>query len=123
MTTEVKLLLKNSVKYDIVLGICISIILYCFFGTNISLIYLFGLAVSIANFLVSGIILDKNLNGVTTIPKIICPLSYIIRIVCVALFAMLFAKNLFYLLTYLGGFISHFPIIIFSWIRSRKGSE
>ena len=102
MTTEVKLLLKNSVKYDIVLGICISIILYCFFGTNISLIYLFGLAVSIANFLVSGIILDKNLNGVTT---------------------MLFAKNLFYLLTYLGGFISHFPIIIFSWIRSRKGSE
>ena len=115
MTTEVKLLLKNSVKYDIVLGICISIILYCFFGTNISLIYLFGLAVSIANFLVSGIILDKNLNGVTTIPKI--------RILCVALFAMLFAKNLFYLLTYLGGFISHFPIIIFSWIRSRKGSE
>ena len=109
MTTEVKLLLKNSVKYDIVLGICISIILYCFFGTNISLIYLFGLAVSIANFLVSGIILDKNLNGVTTIPKIIFP--------------MLFAKNLFYLLTYLGGFISHFPIIIFSWIRSRKGSE
>ena len=120
MTTEVKLLLKNSVKYDIVLGICISIILYCFFGTNISLIYLFGLAVSIANFLVSGIILDKNLNGVTTI---IFPLSYIIRILCVALFAMLFAKNLFYLLTYLGGFISHFPIIIFSWIRSRKGSE
>ena len=119
MTTEVKLLLKNSVKYDIVLGICISIILYCFFGTNISLIYLFGLAVSIANFLVSGIILDKNLNGVTTIPKIIFPLSYIIRILCVALFA----KNLFYLLTYLGGFISHFPIIIFSWIRSRKGSE
>lgn len=123
MTTEVKLLLKNSVKYDVVLGICISIILYCFFGKNVSLIYLFGLAISVANFLISGIILDKSLNGVDAIPKLLFPLSYVIRILCIALFAMLFANNLFYLLTYLGGFISHFPIIIFSWIRSRKGSE
>lgn len=123
MTTEMKLFLKNSVKYDIILGVCISIILFCFFGKNIAFIYFLGLIVSVINFLLSGVILDKNLNSTSRIFKILFPFSYVARIACVAFIAILFAKEVSYLIAYLGGFISHFPIIIFSWIRRQKGSE
>lgn len=123
MTTEIKLFLKNSVKYDIILGLSVSIILYAFFGENIAFIYFFGLIVSIINFILSGVILDKSLNGTSSILKFIFPVTYVARIACVAFIAIIFAKEISYLISYLGGFISHFPIIIFSWIRKQKGSE
>ena len=123
MTKELKIILKNVVKYDVALGTCISIILFCFLGKNIALIYFFGLFISVINFLLSGVILDKNLNSTSKIFKILFPFSYVARIACVAFIAILFVKEVSYLISYLGGFISHFPIIIFSWIRMQKGSE
>lgn len=123
MTADMKLFLKNSVKYDIIFGLSISIILYLFLGKNIAFIYFFGLVISIINFILSGVVLDKSLNGTSRIIRILFPISYVIRIASVAFIAIIFAKDIFYLIAYLGGFISHFPIIIFSWITKQKGSE
>lgn len=124
MTIEMKLFLKNSVKYDIIFGMIASAVIYVGFGKNVSFIYFFGILVSIINFIVSGVILDKSLNGQSKVFRFLFPISYVIRILCVASIALFFVKDVSYIIAYLGGFISHFPIIIFSFIRmQKKGSE
>lgn len=123
MTNEMRLFLKNSVKFDIIIGVGISIILCMLLGEVIPIIYFLGLGVSVVNFIVSGIILDKSLNSSSKVFKILFPVSFVIRIVCIAFIGLLFSEKLSYLLAYIGGFISHFPISILSWIRRQKGSE
>lgn len=123
MTKEVKLLTKRVIKYDLGIGVILSFLLFMIWGKNIASIYFVGIIIATLNFMISGFILDKSLNSPTSMTKIIFPLSYIVRIFCIVFIALFFAKELSYLLSYLGGYISHFPILTFYWIKKQKGSD
>lgn len=123
MTKEVELLIKRVMKYDLGIGVILSLALFIILGQNIASIYFLGIIVAIANFGLSGIILDKGLNKSNSKFKILFPISYIMRIFCIVFIALFFIKKLPYLLSYLGGYISHFPILTFYWIKNQKGSD
>lgn len=123
MDRYVKLFLNGLIKNGLILGISVSIILYLFTDSIITSIYLFGLIIGIVNFSLSGFILDKNINSKKTTKKILFPITYIIRIGIIALIGLVFSNKLSTLLAYLAGFISQFPILIFTWKGIKKGSE
>ena len=122
MTEEMKVFISTSIKKDIIFGVIISCFLLAFLGSKISFIFLLGIIIAGANFALSGIILDKSLNGGVS-SRVLITLGTIIRIFIILIIAIPFSSNIMYLLSYLGGFIIHFPILIFSYIRKQKGSE
>lgn len=122
MTKDTRVLLKRSLKYDIIAGLILSSTICLFGRIDIASIYLFGIILASINFCTSGYILDKylNISKASTIVKILLPFSYIARVFIIALVALIFINDLTYLLAYLCGFISHFPILAISYIRNRK---
>lgn len=123
MTKEVELLLKRVIKYDLGIGVILCLLILMILGENAASIYFLGIFIAVVNFTVSGIFLDKSLSKSTFKSKVLFPLSYIMRIFCIAFIALFFTKKLSYLLLYLGGYISHFPILTFCWINKQKGSD
>ena len=88
---------------------------------NTCLIFLLGIMIAMMNFVIRGIILDKSLNAGKR--NVFSVISTFIRISTVIIIALFFANNKYHLLLYLAGFITHFPILIFGWIKSQKGSD
>lgn len=123
MTKEMELLLKGVIKYDLGIGVILSLILFIVLGKDVASIYLLGIIIAVINFWVSGNALDKHLSRGSFNNRFLFPLIYIIRILCITLIAVFLAKELTYLLSYLGGYISHFPILTFYWIKNQKGSD
>ena len=118
MTIEMKALLKLVIKEDILFGSIIALIIF-FINPKGALIFLLGIIIAMLNFVIRGIILDKSLNA----GNVFSVVSTFIRISTVIIIALIFANNKYHLLLYLAGFITHFPIIIFGWIKSQKGSD
>lgn len=120
MTEEMKALLKFIIKEDIIFGVVISLIIAIFYPIG-ALTFLLGITIAMVNFTVSGVILDKSLNAGER--NIFSILSIVFRILIIILIALFLSKNMYNLLLYLAGFITHFPILIFGWIKSQKGSD
>lgn len=120
MTKEMKALLRLTIKEDIIFGVIISLIVSIFYPIG-ALTFLLGIIIAGINFIVSGIILDKSLNAGER--NILSTLSAILRILIIIIIALFLSKNMYNLLLYLAGFITHFPILIFGWIKSQKGSD
>lgn len=118
MTKEMKALLKLIIKADILVGIIIAVLisLVNFKG---SFIFLLGIIIALFNFIFTGIILDKSLNGGRG--SFLYKFTAVARILIIVLIALLFSHNKYYLLLYIAGFLTHFPTLIFSYIRSQKG--
>lgn len=123
MSKEVKLLTKSVIKYDLGIGIILSLLLFMIFGKGISIAFFTGIIIATINFGVSGFVLDRSLNTGNYNTKIVLPISFVVRIFFIAFIALLFVEKLSYLLSYLGGYISHFPILILYWTKTQKGSD
>ena len=123
MTKELKAILKNIVKYDILLGLASTMILFFIGFRKIIPIFILGIMVSIINFIVSAIILDKSLNSCNKLKVILVPLSYFLRIGMVVCIALLFLKNTYCLFAYITGLIIHYPVLAITTIKTQKGSE
>lgn len=122
MTDEMRSLIRLSVKNNAILAVIISFFLLAFLGIKVSFIFLLGIIIAMLNFSLSGIILDKSLNDRVN-SKLLVMLITILRVFIIIIIAIPFFGNIMYLLSYLGGLIIHFPILIFSYIRKQKGSE
>ena len=120
MTREMKALLKLVIKEDILFGLIIALIIFCI-NPKGALIFLLGIMIAMMNFVVKGIILEKSLNAGKR--NVFSLISTFIRISTVIIIALFLANNKYNLLLYLAGFITHFPILIFGWIKSQKGSD
>lgn len=120
MTKEMRALFKLIIKEDLIFGLVITLILF-FINPKNALIFLLGIIIALGNFILRGIILDKSLNAGK--PNIFTIFGDIIRILLIVLLALCFSNNIYSLLSYLAGFIVHFPILIFGWIKSQKGSD
>ena len=119
MTKETKFLLKESSKYNIIIGLCVFIILALLKKANIGAIYFLGLIIATINFCIASIKVDNHLNGKDS-SRATFRLSYIFRIGLIVTISVILSEVSSYLITYILGFISHYPILIISYIRNRE---
>ena len=119
MTTETKFLLTKSSKYNILIGLCVFIVLGLINKVNIGAIYFLGLLIATINFCMASIKMDNHLNGNKN-SKISLRLSYIFRIGLIVTVSVMLSETSSYLIAYILGFISHYPILILSYIRNRE---
>ncbi len=119
MTNETRFLLKESSKYNILIGICVLVALTLFKKSDIGLIYFLGLIIATINFCIASIKVDKHLNN-SSKPRKGFISSYIFRIGLISIFSIVFSDNSYYLISYVLGFISHYPILIVSYLKNRE---
>lgn len=120
MSKEMKRLLFNTARYDLYGGIIFSLILFSSINWTFATIYFLGLMVALINFIVSGKVLEYLLSSNK---GILLPVSYTLRILIIILLAVPFFNNLYQLIAYLVGYLSHFLFLIFSWVKHEKGSD
>ena len=123
MTEEVRNLLNNVAKYDILTGTIIAMILIIFREVFLSFTFFLGLLISLLNFIAASILIDRALNGTDERKKKLLPLTYMTRIAIVVLIALLFSNRLSNILAFLVGFITHYVVLTFTTIKIQKGSE
>lgn len=123
MTKEVKKVLINIAKYDVLCGITFTIFSLFFRKYLLSFIFFLGIITSMINFLASAVITDKVLSGSGESKELLVLTSYTLRIVIVVFIIILFSSELSNLLAFLIGFITHYVILTFATIKVQKGSE
>lgn len=70
--------------------------------------FLMGLIISILNFLISGAVTEKTINSDMSLKGIMLMVSFVMRIVMVAIVGLLLLQNQFNVVFYLIGYISNF---------------
>ncbi|MGL5085934.1 MAG: ATP synthase subunit I [Clostridium sp.] len=121
MNKDVNKFLNEMVKYDLYVGIIISLILSVTITTKFSIIYFIGTIVSMVNFFVSGKITKKRLEKKRG--GVLFSISYFIRHIVVVIVAVPFIFELRNLMAYIVGFLSHFVVLTIYCIKSQKGSD
>ncbi|MDV4151590.1 hypothetical protein R0131_12195 [Clostridium sp. AL.422] len=120
MSKEMKNAIYNMLKYDLVAGFIFVLILSKLFNLKVALIFFLGLIVSFINTSVNGLIIEYSLlKG----KGILLSLSYIVRIMIIILIAVPFINDLFQLLSYISGYLTHFLFVVIYWVKNGKGSD
>lgn len=117
MSKEMNSIFKIMIKYDLVGGIILSIILYYFIDLEIIIIFLLGLLVSLINSLANGLILEYSLNNKK---NVILLLSYFIRIILIITIAIPFIKYQDKIIAYILGYTAHFGFLSIYWLKKWK---
>lgn len=121
MSREIKSLLMILIK-NIILTLAIIIFSMFLIGHAIlGLIFSLGLLVATINFVLSGIIIEKDISNKRKFVKYIFPFSYILRVITVIIIAYPFIYNIEKLLAYILGFISFFIVLIITWVKMQRG--
>lgn len=117
MSKEMNSIFKIMIKYDLVGGIILSIILYYFIDLEIIIIFLLGLLVSLINSLANGSILEYSLNNKK---NVILLVSYFIRITLIITIAIPFIKYQNKIIAYILGYTAHFGFLSIYWLKKWK---
>lgn len=117
MIVEINELQRKVVKYEIFVGVFISILLAVIFSFKVSASYLLGTIVSLANFIMSVYVFNKWLGKKNCYILI----SSLFRVIFVGVMAIPFINNLKLLIAYLLAYIIHL-ICMSSSVVSKKGS-
>lgn len=117
MSKEMNSIHKEVVKYDIYGGIIFSLILFLVTDIKISIIFLFGLALSVINFVITGKIIEKLLIDNKNKYFVII---YVLKIVAIIICAIPFIWELKTILAYMGGYISHFIFLSVYWFKNER---
>ncbi|EOR21314.1 hypothetical protein A500_13780 [Clostridium sartagoforme AAU1] len=120
MSREMNKMVSKLIKYDLMIVFIFALILSILIDLKVALIFALGIVIALLNTIASGLILEYSLKNDK---KTILILSYIIRILIIIIIALPFLNNLIQLITYLIGYILHFAVIIFYWIKTGKGSD
>lgn len=120
MSREMNNLLRKMIKCDLVGGLISALIVSLLVNLQIASIFFMGILVALVNFLVSGIILEYSL---IRDKKLLIIMSYFIKIIVIVCLALPFMYNLQKLIAYVGGYISHFILLTFYWLKNEKGSD
>lgn len=120
MSREMKNIISNMMKYDLIAGFIFVLILYYFFNLKVALIFFLGLMISLINSTINGLVIEYSL---LRDKKLLLPLSYIFRIIAIVLIATPFLNNLIQLLSYISGYLTHFLLVMIYWLKKEKGSD
>lgn len=119
MSKEMNRLLKNTIKYDFVSGILISLLIVLSSSFLNAMIYFLGILVGMLNFSCSYYVTNRFLfkdgsNGAIAL------FITILRIMFVVIIAIPMVNNLKFIALYMAGFISHLIILSISCILKNK---
>lgn len=120
MNKEMNKLLLQAIKYDLVSGALISLLIVLFSNFTYAVVYAVGICVALANFLAYGYTIGKNLGK--GIKNWLFILEFFLRMAFIVLTILPFRDNMVYMLYYVAGFVSHYILLIGSNIMRRKGS-
>ncbi|AWK50666.1 hypothetical protein DIC82_06380 [Clostridium beijerinckii] len=121
MNKEMNKLLLQMVQYDLVCGLCISLIIIIISTFANAGNYLLGISVSAINFFVSGYVISKHLGNGKKQLFIIA--SYFFRLGFIIITILPFVKNMNFMIFYVIGFITHYIIMLIVFgTKNRKGS-
>ena len=120
MNKEMNKLLLQAIKYDLVSGALISLLIVLFSNFTYAGIYAVGICVALANFLAYGYTIGRNLGK--GIKRWLFVLEFFLRIAFILITILPFRNNIVYMLYYMSGFVSHYILLIGSNIIRRKGS-
>lgn len=117
MSKEMNKLNYQIIKYDLLIGLFLSLIIGRLFSIKCALILILGLIVSLLNYLVGGYVISKWFFNANLRVLLVT----IVRILLVALLIIPFADNRTFVITYIIGFTMHYLILISCTIME-KGS-
>lgn len=120
MNKEINKLLLQTAKYDLGSGVLVSLIVASFSTFTHAEIYAVGICVSLANFLASGYIIERNL-GKKVRQLIIIP-TFFIRMALIVATILPFRNDVVDMMYYMAGFVSHYILLIGFNIFCKKGS-
>lgn len=120
MSREMNNIISKMIKYDLTAGFIFVLILSLFFNLKVALIFLLGLIVSLLSTILNGLAIEYSLlKG----KGLLLPFSYLFRIIVIILIAVPFLNSLIQLLAYISGYLAHFVLVVFYWVKRGKGSE
>lgn len=120
MKKEMNKLLLQTAKYDLGSGLLISLMILLISTFTNAGIYMVGICVALANFLLYGYTIERNL-GKGIRHWLFIP-AFFLRMVFIVLTILPFRNNMVYMLYYIAGFGSHYVLLIGSNIIRKKGS-
>jgi len=120
MNKEMNKLLIHMVQYDLVSGLLISLIIGIISTSSNAGSYLAGISVALANFLIHGYTIERNLGK--GIRNWLLLLGFFIRMAFIVITILPFRNNMVYMIFYMAGFISHYILLVGSNIIRREGS-
>lgn len=111
MSIEMNKLIKQMIKYDLIGGFIFILIISLMVNIQSALIFSLGLMVSLINAMVSGVIIENSLQKGKSL---LFSLSFFVRITIILLIAFPFCSEFIEILSYIGGYISHFLFLLIS---------
>lgn len=111
MSREMNNLIRKMIKYDLIGGFISVLIISSIFNLKSGLIFSLGLIVSLINAIVSGIILENSLQKGKSL---LFSISFFVRITIILLIAFPFCSEFIGIVSYIGGYISHFLFLVIS---------
>lgn len=119
MSKEMNKFIISVLKYELIGAIIFSLILSILVDINFSLITLYGLAISILNFvsnsLITEYVLKKKKKG------IFYPMTYFFRIIITVILSIPIIFSLKTVIAFIIGYVSHFVFLTVYWIKNEKG--
>ena len=100
-------LLKQTFKLSGIIITAGLIILY-FINQSYCFPFLIGSIISILNFLISGAVTEKVINSKINLKGIIFMVSFVIRIIMIAIIGLLLLQNQYNIILYIIGYMSNF---------------
>lgn len=120
MKKNVDKLLYQIVKYDLISGLFIALIIGIISTLVSAGSYLVGISVAAMNFFIGGYIISKYLGKNK---QVLIAVSYFLRLGFIVIIMIPFVKNERSLIFFIIGFLSHYVILLISFsIKNRKGS-
>ena len=120
MSREMNNVISKMIKYDLIAGVIFVLILSLVFNLKVAFIFSIGLIVSLINTIANGLIIEYSLKNDK---QALLAISYLLRIAIIILIALPFLNDLIQLLSYISGYLSHFVLVVFYWIKKGKGSD
>lgn len=119
MSKDMNKLLKQTIKYDLINGLLIALLIVLSSSFLNAMIYFLGLIVGILNFVCSYYVTTKILfKGGTK--SVIAILITFLRILFVVIITIPLVNNLKFVVLYVAGFISHLIIFGISCMLKNK---
>ncbi|MEG0642039.1 MAG: hypothetical protein RR515_05525 [Clostridium sp.] len=117
MSKEMNNLRWKITKYDMMSGLFMSLIIGVIFSFQVAIVYILGVAIGATNFIASIYAVNKWLLN----NKVLIISTTFLRIFIISFLILPFIHEPKLLIAYIGGFISHYVVLIYCSIN-KKGS-
>ncbi|HCW53002.1 MAG TPA: hypothetical protein DG753_04520 [Clostridium sp.] len=116
-------ILRGNMKFDLIIGLFISLLIVLLSNFSNAIIYCVGIGISLLNFIGNGYVMTKLTSTDTKGGHgIILILITFLRLGIVLLCAVPFIEDVKKMAFYVAGFISHYLMLISYCLITRKGS-